>query len=134
MGILNQFDNGISDRFLKSKKFIKGAWGSPDYYTERKTKNKFSRSSHIPHWNKEHQMYERYFENYYIYYFPESFEGYVNIDRKNIQNHAGYIIATSNYSLCQNDYEIIKVNDEADFNMALNKFKKIFEEDGEWDD
>ena len=69
-----------------------------------------------------------------IYYFPESFEGYVNIDRKNIQNHAGYIIATSNYSSCHNDYEIIKVNDEVDFNMTLNKFKKIFEEDGEWDD
>lgn len=117
MSILNQFDNGISNRFLKSKKFIKGSWGSPDYYTER-----------TPHWNKEHQMYERYFENYYIYYFPEGFEGYVNIDRKNIQNHAGYIIAASK---CYGDYKIIKVNDEADFNIALNKFKKIFEDDEE---
>lgn len=119
MGILNQMD-GVSDTFLKTKKFIRGVWGAPDYYTEIKIPN---REYRIPYWNKEHQMFERFFDDYYIYYFPTYFKGYVNIDRKNIQDHAGYIIGIGIY---REDYECIKVNDEADFNMALELFKKRF--------
>ena len=123
MGIFNQMD-GISDTFLKTKKFRRGNWGAPNYYTEnKKNKNKPNREYRTPHWDKEHQIFERFFDNYYIYYFPTYFKGYVNIDRKNIQDHAGYIVGIGVYS---DGYEYVKVNDEADFNMALELFKRRF--------
>lgn len=122
MGIFSQ-SNSITETFLKNKRFKRSPWGSPDEikYNDVK-KNKFYNRSKCS-WNPERYMWEKFYKNYYVYYFPENFEGYVNIRRSEINNHAGWMVAQRNWD-SWNEWVCIKVEDEADFELALSEIRK----------
>ena len=122
MSIFSQ-SNSITETFLKNKKFKRAPWGSPDEikHNDVKKNKVYDRSKCF--WKSEHYMWEKFYKNYYVYYFPEIFEGYVNIRRGEINNHAGWMVAQRNWD-GWNDWVCIKIEDEADFELALNEIRK----------
>lgn len=117
MSLLDNLDKErpITPKILKSKGFTKGPWGSPDGHT--KPKSRYSRPKAI--WNPEHMMWEKITDRYQIFYFPDNFEGYVNINRKGIKNHAGWLMGATYSMPATSGWFAYKVSDEEDFFVAL---------------
>ena len=124
MSIFSQ-SNSITETFLKNKKFKRSPWGSPDKIKHNDVKK--NKGTHYGRpkcfWNSERYMWEKFYKNYYVYYFPKNFEGYVNIRRSEINNHAGWMVAQRNWD-SWNEWVCIKIEDEADFELALNEIRK----------
>lgn len=110
----------ISERYLKKTGWEKGTWGSPDWWKE--PKSRYARRK--PIWNKEHHMFEKYYDDYYVFYFPCYFDGYVNIG-KNIKNHACYVVGCSNYNF--KDNILFEVHSEHDLEVAMKYIINHFE-------
>ena len=121
MSLLDKLDKErpITQKILKSKGFTKGSWGSPDGYIE--PKSKYSRPK--AKWNPEHMMWEKVTSDYQIFYFPDNFEGYVNINRKDIKNHAGWLMGATYSMPATSGWIAYKVSDEEDFFVALKTIK-----------
>lgn len=117
-------DRKITKEELKKKGFSIGGWGTPDDWKDLKSKSKYTRECRRPIWKNEHKIFEQYFDDYYIYYFPETFTGYVNINRKHIQNHAGYICGINRFN--DKDIITIKTNDIDDIALAVETIKNYF--------
>lgn len=115
MGLLD-IGHKIDSNILKRKKFTKGPWGSPDWWAESKSKYGRRRRAR---WNPEHMMWEKITDRYQIFYFPDNFEGYVNINRKDIENHAGWMLGALYSMPATSGWFAYKVEDEADFEVAL---------------
>lgn len=124
---LLDIENKIKPATLRKHKFSKGSWGAPDGWIE--PESRYSRRKAV--WNPEHMMWEKMEENYCIFYFPDIFEGYVNINRKDIRNHAGWMLGSCNWDSLTSGWIAYKVEDEADFEVALHTILKQLEEK-EW--
>jgi hypothetical protein len=125
MGLLD-IGHKIDSNILKRKKFTKGPWGSPDGWT--KPKSRYSRPR--AKWNPEHMMWEKVTSKYQIFYFPNNFEGYVNINRKDIKNHAGWMLGSLHSMPATSGWFAYKVEDEEDFEVALSTIiNQLKEED-----
>ena len=64
-------------------------------------------------------IWEKISDRYQIFYFPDNFEGYVNIKRKDIENHAGWMLGALYSMPATSGWFAYKVEDEADFEVAL---------------
>lgn len=118
-------EHKITRNILKKKGFIQGPWGSPDGWIE--PKSRYSRRK--AKWNPEHKMWEKVTSDYQIFYFPDNFEGYVNINRKDIKNHAGWVMGSLHSMPATSGWFAYKVEDEADFEVALSTIIKQLKEE-----
>lgn len=117
--------NKITPATLRKHKFSKGSWGPPDGWIE--SESRYSRPKAV--WNPEHMMWENVEENHCIFYFPDIFKGYVNINRNDIKNHAGWMLGSCRWDNATSGWIAYKVEDEADFEVALHTILKQLEEE-----
>lgn len=130
MGILST-NTKITETKLKEFGFEKIAWGSPDfisYSNDRKRRN--------CKWLESHKCWDLFDDctnDYWkgeIIYFPPGFDGYVTPfqgDWQDPKNPAGFAYITID-NRDDSWYELIKINDTDDINIAIAVMKKRMKE------
>ena len=94
-------DFKIRIKILNNMGFTLQHWGSPDWYTEYKTNNRFKKPTRNLHWKPCRKFYEYYDEEnqVVVLYFPKGFDAYINWDTfglsgKNIDfSKSAYVVA-----------------------------------------
>lgn len=70
----------ITTKWLKANGWIRGVWGSPDYYVHRRTRSTGPRAS-VARWRSNSFVYEKFDceTGVHLVYFPKKFTKYVNV-------------------------------------------------------
>jgi hypothetical protein len=125
MSILDEKLNPITEEALKKLGFEKQPWGSPDYYSAESSdirrKRSYSRDVRRVGWRPSKYMWVIDTPAMTAYYFPEKFEGYVNIHGlSHFPKNA--LVARSDWSN-KKQTVLTDVQDMMDIESVLSKYE-----------
>jgi hypothetical protein len=124
MSILDEKLNPITEEALKKLGFEKQPWGSPDYYSTGYSdirKRRYVKGERRVGWRPSKYMWVIETPAMTAYYFPEKFEGYVNIHGlSHFPKNA--LVAGSNWNN-KNQTVLTDVQDMMDIESVLSKYE-----------
>jgi hypothetical protein len=137
MGVFDIPDlNKIKIGDLKNMGFVMGYWGSPDWYTDYKTRDLRRRSNRRCHWRPTKKFYEWFDPDTKIvcYYFPKGFDGFVNWGAMGLDIWKKYNTEKRGLIVCYDDWDwgfrwdtiCVEAKSITDFECTIMEAKKRY--------